>query len=56
MHANVFACICTLDFMHYFIEKYDTMFREDAVYVDMINYCLFEKTFDIFGVIRRKDG
>lgn len=36
----------TLDFMHYFIEKYDAMCREDEVYADMINYYLFEKAFD----------
>ena len=35
-----------LDFMHYFIEKYDAMCREDEVYADMINYYLFEKAFD----------
>lgn len=37
----------TLDFMHYFIEKYDAMCREDEVYANMINYYLFEKAFDI---------
>lgn len=36
----------TLDFMYYFIEKYDAMCREDEVYADMINYYLFEKAFD----------
>lgn len=36
----------TLDFTHYFIEKYDAMCREDEVYADMINYYLFEKAFD----------
>ena len=36
----------TLDFMHYFIEKYDAMCREDEVYADMINYYLFENAFD----------
>lgn len=36
----------TLDFMHYFIQKYDAMCREDEVYADMINYYLFEKAFD----------
>jgi hypothetical protein len=33
--------------MHYFIEKYDAMCREDEVYADTINYYLFEKAFDI---------
>ncbi|HAQ40612.1 MAG TPA: hypothetical protein DCM73_07125 [Clostridiales bacterium] len=32
--------------MHYFIEKYDAMCREDEVYADMINYYLFENAFD----------
>jgi hypothetical protein len=36
----------TLDFMHYFIEKYDAMCLEDEFYADMINYYLFEKAFD----------
>jgi len=36
----------TLYFMHYFIEKYDSMCDEDEVYADMINYYLFEKAFD----------
>lgn len=36
----------TLDFMHYFIEKYDAMCREDEIYADMINFYLFEKAFD----------
>jgi len=36
----------SLDFMHYFIEKYDAMCREDEVYADLINYYLFEKAFD----------
>jgi len=35
-----------LDFMHYFIEKYDAMFREDAVYTDMISYFLIENSFE----------
>lgn len=30
----------TLDFMHYFIEKYDAMCRENEVYADMINVYL----------------
>ena len=36
----------SLDFMHYFIEKYDAMCHEDEIYADMINYYLFEKAFD----------
>ena len=36
----------TLDFMHYFIEKYDAMCRENEMYADMINFYLFEKAFD----------
>ena len=36
----------TLDFMHYFIEKYDAMCRENEMYAEMINFYLFEKAFD----------
>lgn len=36
-----------LDFTYYFIQKYDKMCREDEVLADMINYYLFEKSFDI---------
>ena len=36
----------SLDFMHYFIERYDAICREDEVYANMINYYLFEKAFD----------
>jgi len=36
-----------LDFTYYFIRKYDKMCKEDEVFADMINYYLFEKSFDI---------
>lgn len=36
-----------LDFTYYFIQKYDKMCKEDAMFADMINYYLFEKAFDI---------
>ncbi len=36
----------TLDFMHYFIEKYYAMCLENEVYANMINYYLFENAFD----------
>lgn len=38
----------TLDFTHYFIEKYDKMCRENEYYADMINYYLFENAFDLY--------
>ena len=36
----------SLDFMYYFIVKYDAMCHEDEVYADMINHYLFERAFD----------